>query len=165
MSDIPTGPAIWVQNGKVSSGGDVGGDYQVTDGWAVRFLLDGDGGPRTVTFDDNPRLAPGLNGKTVTLYSMVTVTAYGESLYVDQFYVDQGEAPECGISTEQEFLVCTDLADPGCTECWSEYKYGGEATDGGIYSDFAAASAQARRVAETFNPDWITWNGRMPWES
>jgi hypothetical protein len=82
--------------------------------------------------------------------SMITVTFYP---------VEYPDCPgEIVVQREIEFLVCTNPADPGSTEVWSE-----ESTDdtAEVHDSVAEAEAAARELAEIAlgHADLQTWNG------
>ena len=87
---------------------------------------------------------------------MVTIETYAETPDVDQ----DGEPPYV-ITSMISYLVCTDPADPGGTEVWSDMDYDDEA-DPFFYQSLEAADAAARKAADKWvaNGDyWITWDG------
>ncbi len=66
------------------------------------------------------------------------------------------------LERQTEYLVCTDPADPGSTEVWSDYRY--ETVQRGFES-VEAATATARRAAEGHLACAEAWSGLPPWES
>ncbi len=126
----------WVPDGKgVLEGGDmVGGDRQVTKAWDVRYWL------------------TGIPGRT--LHSCVTVSYYGTQ-------------PEDGdvitVSVTYEFLVCTNPADPGGSEEWSDSSYVDNVA--GPYDTYAEAEDMALQLAGGHLAHEVDWDGMAPWET
>lgn len=90
----------WIKHEEITDGGDVGGDYQVTDAWSARWSLDGD--PQRI----------------------ITVYTYGEVGPDDHDTYDDGKMPDrLFITAQAEYLICTDPADPGGTEVFSDARY------------------------------------------
>jgi hypothetical protein len=119
----------------VSQGGDIGGDIQASDSWAVRFVR-----------DDQPA-GPGSA-------SLVTVTCYGTE--------DEENNPgEFGIVREVEYLICTDPDDPGGTELWSEYEYDDVFPDQDPRTaEEAGCLARDEAEAALNDAGELAWNGR-----
>lgn len=124
----------------VQLGGDVGGDIQITEAFAV-------------TYRNLKELEEGL-------YSLITVYFYG---------VSYKETPDTtkphDIIGMLEYMVCTDPTDPGGTEKWSGYN---EVKISGI--KYAALEKTAKRYAEALKPnavecDGFEWPGkRIEWD-
>jgi hypothetical protein len=66
------------------------------------------------------------------------------------------------VERQTELLACTDPADPGGTEVWSDYRY--TALEGDFES-VEAATAAAKRAAEAHLACDEAWSGLPPWES
>jgi hypothetical protein len=78
--------------------------------------------------------------------AMVTFTYYAA--------LDLDDLTTISVERQTELLVCTDPADPGSTEVWSDYRY--ETLRRG-FGSAEAATAAARRAAEahlTCDEDW-----------
>lgn len=118
----------------VQPGGDCGGDYQVTESYSRRFVR------------------PGVPG------AMITVSFYGVACH-DADGVPTGEY---AVEEQTEMLVCTDPADPGGTEVWSDYAY----RDVNVLAiaDEAEAERKARRFAEGADMYGCGWDGRPVYE-
>jgi hypothetical protein len=65
------------------------------------------------------------------------------------------------VERQTELLVCTDPADPGGTEEWSDYRYAAVQRDLG---NVEAATAAAKQAAEAHLACDEAWSGRPPWE-
>ncbi len=76
--------------------------------------------------------------------------------------LDLDDLATVSVERQTELLVCTDPADPGGTEVWSDYRY--EAMESG-FGSVEAATAAARRAAEGHLACDEAWSGRPPWES
>lgn len=117
----------------VENAGDVGGDIQVGPAWSVRYVNDA-----------KPR-------------SLITTSVYA----VDHNNDDpERRGEEYAWQAETEFLVCTDPADPGGTELWSDLDY----EDGYFgYETLPEAESEARKVAENLNTEQAAsahkWDG------
>ena len=132
----PASPAsaAWTPDGTgVMPAGDVGGDRQVTEAYSVRYVR-----------PDRPG-------------ALVTVSCYGEDLNADG-----AGPPRYTLTAEVETMRCTDPADPGGTELWSDYTYRTGAE--GRYASLAELERAARAAAEEHTPAGIGWDGRAPWE-
>jgi len=66
------------------------------------------------------------------------------------------------VERQAELLACTDPADPGGTEVWSDHRYEAVQRDLGSVE---AATAAARHAAEAHLTCDEAWSGRPPWES
>jgi hypothetical protein len=86
--------------------------------------------------------------------AMVTYRYYA-ALDLDDLATDS-------VERQTEYLVCTDPADPGGTEVWSDSRYKTVQRDLGSVE---AATAAARRAAEAHLACDEAWSGRPPWES
>jgi hypothetical protein len=120
----------WVPDGSgVLSGGDVGGDVQASDSWSVRFV---------------PKAEPddGLHG-------LITEYWYAEAM-------DDGTF---GVTCQIEYMVCTDVEDPGGTETYAETDYDTGA-DVRAYETAEAAGTAAQYQAKQSTPDGYAWDGR-----
>jgi len=65
------------------------------------------------------------------------------------------------VERQAELLACTDPADPGGTEVWSEYRY--EAVQRG-FGSVEAATAAAKQAAEDHLACGEDWSGRPRWQ-
>jgi hypothetical protein len=65
------------------------------------------------------------------------------------------------VERQTEYLVCTDPADPGSTEVWSDDRY--KAVQRG-FGSVEAATAAARRIAEAHLACDEPRSGQPPWE-
>jgi hypothetical protein len=65
------------------------------------------------------------------------------------------------VEQQTELLVCTDPADPGGTEVWSDYRY---TTLARGFDSVEAATAAAKQAAEEHLVCNEPWSGRSPWE-
>lgn len=124
----------WVKQPEIYEAGPVGGDYQVSDGWNVRYTLQD--GP-----DDG-------------LHAIID----------ENFYVESGPdgASPYVVTTQTMYQVCTDPEDPGGTEVYADYEYD-EDDDITLYFDsdgLARAIASTRRLAELDRSDMFLWDGR-----
>jgi len=75
--------------------------------------------------------------------------------------VDLDDLTTIYVERQTELLVCTDPADPGGTEEWSDCRYAAVQRDLGSVQ---AATAAARRAAEAHLACDEAWSGRPPWE-
>jgi hypothetical protein len=66
------------------------------------------------------------------------------------------------VERQTELLACTDPADPGGSEVWSDDRYETVQHDLGSVE---AATAAAKRAAEAHLACNEAWSGRPPWES
>jgi hypothetical protein len=66
------------------------------------------------------------------------------------------------VERQTEYLICTDPADPGGSEVWSDYRCATVQRDLGSVE---AATAAARRAAEAHLACDEDWSGLPPWES
>jgi len=66
------------------------------------------------------------------------------------------------LERQTEYMLCTDPADPGSTEAWSDTRY--ETVQHG-FASVEAASAAAKRAAEAHLACEEDWPGRPPWEA
>jgi hypothetical protein len=66
------------------------------------------------------------------------------------------------VERQTEYMVCTDPADPGGTEVWSDYRYAAVQRDLGSVE---AATATARRAAEAHLACDEHWPGQPSWQS
>ncbi len=76
--------------------------------------------------------------------------------------VDLDDLTTISVERQTELLACTDPADPGSTEQWSDYRYA--AVQRG-FGSVEAATAAARRAAEAHLACDEDWSGRPPWEA
>src|SRR6266511_1521424 len=86
--------------------------------------------------------------------AMVTFTYYAA--------LDLDDLATIYVERKTELLVCTDPADPGSTEQWSDYRY--ETVRRG-FGSVEAATAAARHAAEGHLTCEADWPGLPPWES
>jgi hypothetical protein len=116
--------------------GQVGGDIQAGDGWSIRYV------PM-----DQPQ-----DG----LYALVTVSVYPVAHWQING-LKPGEKPRWAWQQQIEYLVCTDIEDPGSTEEYSDVAYHDS------YYDYASLE-EATVAAKAFFDDWsagdTTWDGR-----
>jgi hypothetical protein len=131
-------PVTWtVQAPAVTEGGDVGGDYQAGEAWSVRLAS---------------AQVPG---------AMINLYAFAEALRVNH---GMGEVPsgEYCVQVMTEYLTCTDTADPGGTETWSDMVY---ATRPDVYATTGDADRDARKLAEAYaaHPEAFGWDGEPFW--
>jgi hypothetical protein len=130
--------SAWTPSG-VGEAGDTGGDYQDGEAWSVRF-----------TRADLPG-------------SLITVSVYAE---INRRDGDAGrwrpadrEYPT-SVTVQTEFLTCTDPADPGSTETWSDYTYDDPDVPGRYRYRASDARRAARRLAYRYAagrepvPEW-----------
>jgi hypothetical protein len=75
--------------------------------------------------------------------SLITETVYAVK-------TPSGRGHGYAYQIQTEFLICTDPADPGGTEVWSDLTYEGSLLD---YPTLKAAGAEAWRVAERLNTE------------
>lgn len=126
---------LWIKQPDIYEAGSVGGDYQVSDGWNVRYTLQD--GP-----DDG-------------LHAIIDENFYVESQNRD------GAGPFY-VTTQTMYQVCTDPEDPGGTEVYADYEYDGD-DDVLLYYDgdgLERAIASTRRLAELDRSDMFLWDGR-----
>ncbi len=64
------------------------------------------------------------------------------------------------VERQTELLACTDPADPGSTEVWSDYRY--EAVQRG-FGSVEAATAAAKQAAAAHMACDEDWSGQPPW--
>jgi hypothetical protein len=76
--------------------------------------------------------------------------------------IDLDDLTTITVERQTELLACTDPADPGSTEVWSDCRYETVQRDLGSVE---AATATARRAAEAHLACDEDWSGRSPWES
>jgi hypothetical protein len=76
--------------------------------------------------------------------------------------IDLDDLTTIHVERQTELLACTDPADPGGTEVWSDYRY--EAVQRG-FGSVEAATAAARQAAEGHLACDEAWSGRPPWDS
>jgi hypothetical protein len=76
--------------------------------------------------------------------------------------VDLDDLTTVCVERQTKLLVCTDPADPGGTEVWSDYRYETVRRDLGSVE---AATATARRAAKAHLACDEDWSGQPPWES
>lgn len=122
-------------------GGPIGGDVQVSDQWSVRFLP-----------TDQP-----ADGRFAMVTSYWFVDNYDDDTLPVEF--DDQESKTYGIQNVTEFLICTDLDNPGGTEVWSDYQY--DTDDPRSFDTIEAAEQAAETAARSeLSMNGITWDGR-----
>jgi hypothetical protein len=67
----------------------------------------------------------------------------------------------CSVEQQTAYMVCTDPADPGSTEVWSDYRY---TTVQRGFASVEAATAAAKRVGGCHLDCDEDWSGLPPWE-
>jgi len=122
----------WEQHGEiVRDAGDVGGDEQVGESSSMRFVN------------------PDLPGRVITIYAYpVGVNHLGE---------DGDQIKVTGIQSATEFMICTDVDNPGDTEIWSDYTYVDEVIR--PFAELEAAERTAAGLLALADPKNIDWNG------
>lgn len=124
----------WKQDGGIFAGGQVGGDYQVSEAWSLRFRA-----------EDDPRV-------------VLDVHFFGEA--ETEFAAEHHLGPY-HITRMVEPIICEDAAQPpGDTEVWSDGRY--EIIQRHIViSDVPVKQLDeaARGYAALFTPDMIDWDG------
>jgi hypothetical protein len=76
--------------------------------------------------------------------------------------LDLDDLTTISVERQTELLVCSDPADPGDTEVWSDSRY--QTVQRGLGS-VEAATAAARQVAEAHLACDEDWSGLPPWDS
>jgi hypothetical protein len=75
--------------------------------------------------------------------------------------LDLDDLTTLSVERQTELLACTDPADSGGTEVWSDSRY--ETVQRG-FGSVEAATAAARRAAEAHLACDEAWSGQLPWE-
>jgi hypothetical protein len=119
-----------VEGGIFDDAGDQGGDVQVGRSFSKRF--------------HNTKI-PGVHVDAVAY----PVAGDGNS---------EPDLTDVGVQLCVEFMICTDLKDPGGTEKWCDYRYSNKA-DPLRYGSVKLAEAAARKVVENFTLFDIDWDG------
>lgn len=117
----------WRKDDTIYPAGDIGGDAQQSGGYSLRFFAVGES-------DDG-------------LHAIVTVNTYAAIQMPHRFYAE----------TMIEYMICTDLDDPGGTEVSSQIEYEESIYD---YPTIAEADAAARELLSRWTVDDIGWDGR-----
>lgn len=130
MNDTTT--TVWVKQPDIFPAGYVGGDWQVSEGWNVRYL------PATEPNDGQHALID-------------------ENFYVES-KADDGSGPYV-VTCQTMYQICTDLDDPGGTEVYCDYEYDLDA-DVLMYDDLDRAIDSTRRLAEIDDAHSFLWDGR-----
>lgn len=122
----------WEQHGEIfRDAGDIGGDKQVGESTSIRFVN------------------PDLRGRVITIYAYpVGVSHLGE---------DGDQVKVTGIQSATEFMICTDVDNPGDTEVWSDCLYIDETTR--PFAELGAAERTAAGLLTLADPKNINWNG------
>jgi hypothetical protein len=76
--------------------------------------------------------------------------------------VDLDDLTTIYAERQTEYLVCTDPADPGGSEVWSDSRY---TTLHRGFDTLEAATAAAKQAATRHLVCDERWSGRPPWES
>lgn len=114
--------------------GDVGGDAQATRSFDRRYYH---------------KELPG---------SLVTVYFYGVDLrIIDGEATHFHEPPRYAVGIQHELTKCTDPANPGYSESWSDAVY--EEDRSRTFTDLDEVTAAARRAAEQYTAARIPWDG------
>ena len=124
----------WKQDGDVVEGGDVGGDYQCSDSWMVRYR------------GEDPT-------RTIDVYFFGEVPLNQE--------VGEYDGPYYNITRMTWPTISTDPArPPGDTEVWSDSDYFEVRTDVRIDGEpIKALNEMCRRFADEHTADMINWDG------
>ena len=88
--------------------------------------------------------------------SMVTVS------YWPQCMEDYDDLPAYYVAGQIEYLICTDPADPGGTEVWSDIELDDD-SDPMIYTDLSACEQGAGRQINRWLADvntYLNWDGK-----
>lgn len=132
-----TTTTLWRPDGTgVQPGGDIGGDYQVSDAFSVRFVRDD--------------------------LSVVVDKYWYVELIVDTEVPPAPNDRRYRVTCLMMYTICTDVRDPGGTETWADLAYD-NTTDPTIYADYTAAERSAQLLAEVDSRigAWrIAWDGR-----
>jgi hypothetical protein len=123
----------WKREGEVVPGGDVGGDYQATESWSVRYRAE----------EDPTRV--------------VTVYFFGEYLTPAD-----SEIPETTgvykVTRMTEATICRDPQQaPGDTEVWSDSRY--DEVEAEVRGSLKYVDDAARGWAVLHTPFLINWDG------
>jgi hypothetical protein len=120
----------------VGVAGDIGGDGQVTEAYEARW---------------SHHLADGS-------VALVTRAFYVAGPHT----ADDPAAGPLRLECQTEYLICTNIADPGGTEVWSDYVYS-EGPDGfDVSGGDATARAAAQQASERGAPDDYEWYSVAP---
>jgi hypothetical protein len=123
----------WKREGDVVPGGDVGGDYQISESWVIRYRAE----------EDPTRV--------------VDVYFFGEVKTEAASEIPTGPYT---ITRMTEATICRDPQQPpGDTEVWSDSRYDelSEISTGGI--PIKVLDETARGMAALHTPDLIGWDG------
>lgn len=141
----------WIEDDKglIEDAGDVGGDIQVGPAFERRFI-----NPELEVYlnPDSPRLPMGVT--TDRHYALVTVQCYATK-------DEDDPSGEYDVQERIEWLVCTDLDDPGGTEVWSDHKFEHGKLDGTVITGgLEEANREAKARVEAWAPEYIgDWDG------
>lgn len=126
----------WTADGPPQEDGVVGGDGAGT-AYSVRY-----------TRADKP-------GSLITSYWYAVSEA-------ERYNDDPGPDARTGFDVENqvEFVVCTDPADPGSTEVWSDHSYRTPLES--VFDTEDEAVAYAKRQAADEDPYGYFWDGELP---
>jgi len=152
---------MWIPDGTGTLSGNytIGGDYQITDGYSVRYHL----------ADKSGNVKPRADSEGELLHSMMEVSVYAEARFGSdgELEPDSEGNPVIWLAVCVERMVCTDLDDPGSTERWCDYEH----TNLDIFFNTEeAAEVAARERAEKYAQDPelfrrdFSWDGLAPWE-
>jgi hypothetical protein len=125
----------WKQEGGVVEGGDVGGDYQCSDSWSIRYRAE----------EDPTRVVD------VYFFGEAT-TPYASEVPIGPWY---------DITRMTVPTICEDPAQPpGDTEIWSDADYFEVRTDVRIEgSPIKALNEMCQRIADEHRAEDIDWDG------
>lgn len=128
----------WKREGEITEGGDVGGDWQVSDSWAVRYRS-----------EEDPT-------RVVTAYFFGEVESDGDS---------EDQRGPFSICRYTEVTICEDpTLPPGDTEIWADGRYH-EVETGIVIKDVPVRTLNemARRWAGKHTAKDISWTGEPTW--
>lgn len=121
----------WKREGEVTPGGDVGGDYQATESWSIRYRAE----------EDPTRVV--------------------EVYYFGEYQSDADAENEVGpydLTRYTDATICRDPSlSPGETEIWSDSRYDKIETD--LTWSLKSLDEAARGFAALHTPDLIDWDG------
>jgi len=160
----------WFMHGGVGEdAGDVGGDDQIGKAPDIRFAhFDMPGRLVTVCVYPSARELS-LDEMPVCTHPPVLLESLGDN--VGRFAPSPPEHLACsydmdsvGLRMQTEFMICSDIEDPGGTEEWCDYRYCELDTrpyTGTVQEILAAAGADALKEVRLFNADQdIAWDGQ-----
>lgn len=129
-----TDTITWRREGDICAGGAVGGDWQASEAWNMRFL---------------PCEEPDDG-----LHALVDENWYAERVDDPK---DSDKVLGYQVTCQTTLTICTDTTDPGGTEEWTDIIYDSLAK---LYDTADQAEAVAKHEAETSDPSMIGWDGR-----